>query len=51
MIVIDDNINDKGQIDDGKTWKNTRTINVGIWTPNESNEPFYGHLLKALCPC
>ena len=44
MIVIDDNINDKGQIDDGKRWQSTRTLDVGTGTPNESNDPYYGHL-------
>ena len=48
MIVIDDNINDKSQIDNGKRWQSTSTVDVGIRTPNESNDPFCGHLLKPL---
>ena len=44
MIVIDDNINDKCQIDDGKRWQSIRTLDVGIRTPNEPNDPYCGHL-------
>ena len=50
MIVIDDNINDKGQIDDGKSWQSTRTLDVGTGPPNEPIDPFCGQLEMAHAP-
>ena len=45
-VVIDD----KGQIDDGKRWQSTRTLDVGTKPPNEPNGPFCGQLEMALIP-
>ena len=50
MIVIDDNINDKGQIDEDKRWQSTRTLDVGTGPPIDPIDPLCGQLEMALIP-